>query len=339
MRLTKAVEMTMRTVSTEFTGVTAEDNGAVLDPAATSGDMRDRLKRIYPPPKSQWIALAFIAPAVILVAVFFLAPLVMAFWMSLHNWPLMGEPKFIGVANYIRLASDRGFLNALLFTGKYTFLVTVAIFIIAFPLALFVDRKSRLTGFFRSSYFLPSVVGFATSCLLWVWLLSPDNGLFSIVLQRLGWVDKPVQFIASYNLAFFSIIVMVVWRMAGFTMLLLLTGIQAIPPDIQEVARIDGATGWQRFWRITFPLMKRTLALTMVMSTYSYKSLAQDSEPDRRVRTFWSVLFILLPIALVFNQNSMNSLQSVSIIAAFPISIILVLITVSFIKDAREHLS
>ncbi len=237
-----------------------------LEPNQTSADMRDRLKRIYPPQKSQWIALLFIAPALILVIVFFLIPLLMAVWMSLHNWPLMGEAKFIGLDNYIRLAKDRQFLNSLLFTGKYTFWVTIAIFAVAFPLALFVDRKSRLTGFFRTSYFLPSVVGFATSCLLWVWLLSPDNGLFSVALQRLGLVDKPVQFIANYNLAFFAIIVMVVWRMAGFTMLLLLTGIQAIPHEIQEAARIDGTTAWQRFRLVTLPLMKRTLALTMVMS-------------------------------------------------------------------------
>lgn len=240
--------------------------GADLDPNTTSAEIRDRLKRTYPPPKSQWVALLFIAPALLLVAVFFLTPLIMAIWMSLHNWPLMGTPEFIGLDNYLRLAKDRQFLNALIFTGKYTFWVTIAIFAVAFPLALFVDRKSRLTGFFRTSYFLPSVVGFATSCLLWVWLLSPDNGLFSVALQRLGIVDKPVQFIANYDLAFFSIIVMVVWRMAGFTMLLLLTGIQAIPNEIQEAARIDGTSAWQRFRLVTLPLMKRTLALTMVMS-------------------------------------------------------------------------
>ncbi len=239
---------------------------ASLDPTTTSADIRDRLKRKYPPPKSQWIALAFIAPALVLVIVFFIIPLVMAIWMSLHNWPLMGEPRYIGLGNYSRLMSDKAFLNALIFTGKYTVVATIAIFALAFPLALFVDRKSRFTGFFRSSYFLPSVVGFATSCLLWVWLLSPENGLFSVALQRLGWVDKPVQFIANYHLAFLSIIIMVVWRMAGFTMLLLLTGIQSIPGDIHEAARIDGATAWQRFRLVTLPLMKRTLALTMVMS-------------------------------------------------------------------------
>ena len=79
-------------------------------------------------------------------------------------------------------------------------------------------------------------------------------------------------------------------------------------------------------------------SITMVVAAYSYKKLPIDAEPDKKVRTFWSILFILFPIALIFAENSMYSLQSVSIIAAFPIGIVIVLITVSFIKDAKEYL-
>ena len=234
--------------------------------ASTSADIRGRLKRLYPPPKSQWVALLFIAPALAFVLFFFVVPLVMSAWMSLHNWPLMGEIKYIGLTNYRRLFSDTQFMNSLIFTFKYTFWVTLAIFAIAFPLALFVERPRPGVGFFRVSFFLPAVVGFATSCLLWVWLLSPESGLFSVALQRLGLVDKPINFIGSYNLAFISIIVMVVWRMSGFTMLLLLTGLQAIPQEINEATRIDGASWLQRIRLVTLPLMRRTLALTLVMS-------------------------------------------------------------------------
>lgn len=231
-----------------------------------SADMRDRLKRTYPPPKSQWAALVFIAPAILLVLFFFAVPMAMSAWMSLHDWPLMGEVRFTGLANYKRLLGDRQFLNAIIFTFKYTFWVTIAIFAVAFPLALFVERPRPGVGIFRISFFLPAVVGFATSCLLWVWLLSPESGLFSVLLQRLGVVDKPINFIGTYHFAFASIIVMVVWRMAGFTMLLLQTGLQAIPLEVNEASRIDGATWLQRFRLITIPLMRRTLALTLIMS-------------------------------------------------------------------------
>lgn len=237
-----------------------------LDPRTTSADLRKNLKKKFGGTKSQWTGLFFILPALVLVAVFFLIPLIMAGWMSLHNWPLLGKPSFIGLANYRQLLSDANFHRSLIFTGKYAFWVTVAIFCVAFPLALFVDASKRFVNIFRTSFFLPSIVGFATSCLLWVWLLNPDLGLFSVALQRLGLVSKPVQFIQNYDMAFISILIIVTWRAAGFTMLLLLTGIQGIPHDIQEAARIDGASGRQRFFLITLPLIRRTLLLSLILS-------------------------------------------------------------------------
>ena len=237
-----------------------------LDPRTTSADLRKKLKKKFGVTKSQWTGLFFIAPALLLVLVFFITPLIMAGWMSLHNWPLLGKPSFIGLANYRQLLTDTSFHRSLIFTGKYAFWVTAAIFCIAFPLALFVDASKRFVNIFRTSFFLPSIVGFATSCLLWVWLLNPDLGLFSVLLQRLGLASKPVQFIQNYNMAFISILIMVTWRAAGFTMLLLLTGIQGIPHDIQEAARIDGASGRQRFFLITLPLIRRTLLLSLILS-------------------------------------------------------------------------
>ena len=239
---------------------------ANLNPNATSADLRHALKIKLPPPKSQKKGWLFVLPALLLVAVFFLSPLIMAAWMSLHNWPLFGETKFVGLGNYFALMQDKPFIRALLFTGKYTFWVTITIFSVAFPLAVFVDSRKRFVNFFRTSYFLPSVVGFATACLLWVWLYNPDLGLFSVALQRLGFATRSVQFTQKYDAAFLSILVMVTWRASGFTMLLLLTGIQSIPQDIQEAAKIDGAGGWQRFRLVTLPLIRRTLLLSLIMS-------------------------------------------------------------------------
>jgi multiple sugar transport system permease protein len=90
--------------------------------------------------------------------------------------------------------------------------------------------------------------------------------LFSVALQRLGITSRPIQFIQNYDVAFLSILVIVTWRASGFTMLLLLTGIQSIPLDVQEAARIDGASCWQRFRLVTLPLIRRTLSLAMIMS-------------------------------------------------------------------------
>ncbi len=216
--------------------------------------------------RSHWVGLLYIAPAIILVTVFFVIPLGMTAWMSLHNWPLMGQHRFIGLDNYIAITKDVRFWNALKFTLYYTVIVTIAIFAVAFPLALFVEKPRPMTGVYRTAFFMPVVVGFASASLLWAWLLNVDSGLFSPAAQMLGLTEKKFNLIATFNPAFWSIIVMVVWKVAGFTMVILMTGLQSIPTELQEAAKIDGANAWQRFRAITLPLMRRTVALALILS-------------------------------------------------------------------------
>ncbi|OLP52952.1 sugar ABC transporter permease [Rhizobium rhizosphaerae] len=213
-----------------------------------------------------WRGLAYIAPAMLLVLVFFVLPVLLTVWMSLHNWPLMGAQKWIGLKNYTRLLSDARFLQALNFTAFYTLVVTIAIFAVAFPLALFVEKQRRFVGFYRTVIFLPVVVGLATASLLWAWLANVDSGFFSPLLRLLGLVDRSPNLLARFDTAFLTIIVMVVWKIAGFTMILLLTGLQAIPAELDEAARIDGARRFQRFRHLTLPLMRRTIALALIVS-------------------------------------------------------------------------
>lgn len=216
--------------------------------------------------RSHWVGLLYIAPAIVLVTVFFVIPLGMTAWMSLHNWPLMGQHRFIGLDNYIAITKDVRFWNALKFTLYYTVIVTIAIFAVAFPLALFVEKPRPMTSVYRTAFFMPVVVGFASASLLWAWLLNVDSGLFSPAAQMLGLTEKKFNLIATFNPAFWSIIVMVVWKVAGFTMVILMTGLQSIPTELQEAAKIDGANAWQRFRTITLPLMRRTVALALILS-------------------------------------------------------------------------
>jgi multiple sugar transport system permease protein len=216
--------------------------------------------------RKQRIGLLFVAPAVAFVAVFFVLPLIMTVWMSLHNWPLLGAPKFIGMKNYELMLHDTKFWNAMGFTIYYTVVVTIIIFLIAFPLALFVEKPRPLSGFYRTAFFMPGVVGFGAASLLWVWLLNADAGLFGPAIQQLGLSERPPNLLSTFDTTFWSIVVMVAWKTAGFTMIILLTGLQGIPADIQEAARMDGASSWQRFRRITLPMMRRTIALALILS-------------------------------------------------------------------------
>lgn len=216
--------------------------------------------------RRRWTGLVYVAPAMVLVAVFFLLPLGMTAWMSLNNWPLIGQHRFIGLANYTAIWGDIRFWNALKFTALYTVVVTVAIFLVAFPLALFVERPRAFNAFYRTAYFLPAVVGLASASLLWSWLLDVDAGLFSPAAADVGLTAGRFNLLATFTPAFWSIIAMVVWKAAGFTMVIIMTGLQSIPNDLYEAARLDGAGAFARFWRITVPLIRRTLALALILS-------------------------------------------------------------------------
>lgn len=213
-----------------------------------------------------WRGLLYIAPAIILVTVFFVLPLVFTIWMSLHRWPLMGAPRWIGLGNYTRMFSDGRFWSSLEFTAYYTGIVTIAIFAVAFPLAFFVDRPRRFVSVYRTIIFLPVVIGLASASLLWVWLANVDSGLFSPLFQMIGLTEGRRNLLATFDAAFLTILVMVVWKVAGFTMIILLTGLQGIPAELTEAARIDGARAWQRFRHLTLPLMRRTMALALILS-------------------------------------------------------------------------
>lgn len=210
--------------------------------------------------------LLLVAPALLLVAVFFLIPLGTTAWMSLHDWPLLGEPRFTGLANYAAAFEDVRFFRALRFTLWYTLWATVAIFALAFPLALLVDRPGRATAAYRTALFLPVVVGFASASLLWSWLINVDSGLLSPALLRLGLIDEPLNVLRNADHVLAAVLVMVVWKTVGFSMILLLTGIQSVPRELHEAAVIDGVSRWRRFTRITLPLIRRTVALALILS-------------------------------------------------------------------------
>lgn len=221
------------------------------------------------PEPEGWIGLLFMLPSIAFIIGLFIIPLIMTVWMSFHNWPLLGRAKFVGLANYIELLGDSQLWHSLGFTLLYTGLVTTAIMMIAFPLALLVDRPLRLAGVFRTIYFMPVVIGFGAASTLWMWLLNPDSGVFAQILVGSGLVDNAPRPLESFWPALATVILMVVWKTAGFTMVILLTGLQSIPGDVMEAAKIDGANAFTRFRRITLPLMRNSFMLALVLNITS----------------------------------------------------------------------
>ncbi|MDR3496899.1 MAG: sugar ABC transporter permease [Ancalomicrobiaceae bacterium] len=275
----------------------------------------------------------YIAPAILLVVVFFVVPLVMTAWMSLHNWPLIGRIRWIGFGNYIALWNDQRFWHALGFTVYYTVWATIGLLAVGLALALFVEKPRPGIGFYRTAYFLPVVVGFASASLLWAWLSNVDSGLFSPVAQWLGLTAAPYNLLADFDAAFWSVTIMVIWKVSGFYMIILMSGLQAIPTDFYEAARIDGANYRQRFLHITLPLIRRSLVLALILSVTGsmlafdqfYIILAGGPQNQTLTAVYWifnqsfvsfrlgygsALSMVLLAILLVLSLVQLQFLQS-----------------------------
>jgi multiple sugar transport system permease protein len=216
--------------------------------------------------RQAWTGLVFITPAIVLNIVFLLLPLGMTFWISFHDWPPLGARPFVGLANYRETLTDEVFVEAFLFTTKYTLFVTPAIFLVAMLLALLVDQELRAVGAFRTVYFIPVVIGFITAGLVWRWIFSSEIGLADYIAMSTGLSSEPIGWLSGGNKSLFSVILMIVWKTAGYSMVLLLAGMQSIPGDLYEAAGLDGAGGWQRIRYITLPLLRPTFALALIVS-------------------------------------------------------------------------
>jgi multiple sugar transport system permease protein len=213
------------------------------------------------------ISVLLTLPALAFVAVFFFIPLAVMMWMSLNEWPLLGDKRFLGVGNYVDLFGDADFLHALAVSSVFVLLAAPLTVLIGLGLALLVKARRRGVSVLRSVYFLPLVIGFAPAAYIWLWLLNPDVGLVNRILQDIGVSSTSIQWLVHTGTAIAAAVTLYVWKTVGFSMLLLMGGIQAIPPEIREAAAMDGAGRWRTLISITLPMMKRTIALVLVFST------------------------------------------------------------------------
>lgn len=207
-----------------------------------------------------------VLPAFLVTAIFFLGPLGFAVYISLTSWPLVGSYHFVGLSNYTALVHDSVFLHTLLFTLEYTAVVTPCVFVFGYALALLVRRRVVGISFFRTVYFLPTVIGLTTLSYMAVLELQPTSGVVGYVLSQLHIASSSTDWLASPTLAFLMIVILVVWSSSGLTMLILMAGMQAIPSELYEAASVDGASRWAREVRITVPLLRRSIALSLIIS-------------------------------------------------------------------------
>jgi multiple sugar transport system permease protein len=203
----------------------------------------------------------YATPTAAFVVVLFVLPLLLVLLMSTSRWPLLsGYRGWNFPDNYAKALDNRFFVDSVVFTLKYTALATVLLIGLGLGLALLVQESTRWKGLLRTAFLVPSALGLASASLLFYVLYSPYAGPFAPIMERLG-----VTFLGTPDAALWSTLFLIVWRYAGFYMLLMLVGLQAVPADVYEAARIDGASRWQIFRLVTLPLLRPTLALCTVL--------------------------------------------------------------------------
>jgi multiple sugar transport system permease protein len=203
----------------------------------------------------------YAAPTTIFVVLLFFIPLLLVLQMSGSNWPLLGGNQGWNFPeNFQKAVDNRFFTDSVLFTLKYTALATILLIALGLGLALLVQESTRWKALMRTAFLVPSALGLASASLLFYVLYSPYAGPFADLMKSLG-----ITFLGTPDGALWSTLFLIVWRYAGFYMLLMLVGLQAIPEDVYEAARIDGASRGQIFRGITLPLLRPTLALTTIL--------------------------------------------------------------------------
>ncbi|MBO0831056.1 MAG: sugar ABC transporter permease [Actinobacteria bacterium] len=210
--------------------------------------------------------LTLVAPALALVGVFTLIPLGFGVYISLTDWPLVGSYHFIGLANYQSLLHNTLFIQSIVFTLKYTAIVTLPILVVGYGLAVLVRSNRRGATLFRTLIFLPFIVGLTTESYMAVVELQPQSGTANFVLGKFGIVKDTTAWLVHTGLAVTAICVLVVWFAAGLTMMLLMAGMQSVPEELYESAKVDGASWWSAELRVTLPLLRRSIVLSLVIS-------------------------------------------------------------------------
>ncbi len=225
-------------------------------------DVRKTLFRM----RREWSAYLFLAPGVIVFSVFTVAALVFAVYLTFHEWNILQPQKpFIGLQNYRDMLHDehyrRSIINTLYFTGGSVPLTMLGGLVVA----LLLNQPIRFRGLFRTMYYLPVVTPFVVAAILWKWLYNSSYGLFDYYLLKAHLIDQPLLWLADKDLAMPSVILMSVWSGVGFSMVVYLAGLQSIPGELYEAAKVDGAGAFNRLRYITVPMLRPTTLFLLVV--------------------------------------------------------------------------
>ena len=227
----------------------------------------------YKPGNDNKTGYLLLTPALVFMAVFALTPILSSLFLGFFRWPVFAPPRWAGIKNFVRMfsfvtedgvtrPSDPKFWQAL--TNNAVFMLQIPVHMAwSLGLALLINRRTTLTYIYRSIFFLPVVSAMVAVAVIWRWIYQPSFGLLNSFLRFFG-VQGP-DWLGDIHWAKPSVMLMNLWKSGGYQMLIYLAALQGVPDSFYEAAAIEGANSWQRFWRITFPMISATNFFLLVM--------------------------------------------------------------------------
>lgn len=282
--------------------------------------------------RNRMIAYAFLLPNFLGFTIFTLIPVGFSFALCLMDWDTANPIKFVGIQNFITLFKDESFRIAFKNTVVYTLTVVPLTLVIALLLALALNYRSKVTNFFRSVFFFPYLSSLVAVAVAWNMLFQPEMGPINGILRSIG-IHNPPGWTVSLTWAMPAIILVGIWRSMGYYMVIYLAGFQGIPRQLYEAATVDGATGWQKFWKITLPMLTpTTFFVTIMLTINSFKvfdqiSVMTQGGPGRAT----SVL-----VYYIYDQAFLNFKMGYASAAALVLFLLVLTITIIQFKNEEK---
>jgi ABC-type sugar transport system permease subunit len=208
----------------------------------------------------------WVLPAVLVYFVFKLAPMIGGVYLALLQWDGIEPARFVGLQNFQRMLDDEIIGLALWNNVKYALGTVIGKMVLALFLALLLHQALRGRGFYRTALFMPVVMSFVVVGILWAWLYNAQFGLINSLLRGLGMEALILDWLGDTRVALWSLVMVDIWKWYGFHMVIFLAGLQTIPTELYEAARIDGATRWRQFLHITLPLLQPVMLVNVTLS-------------------------------------------------------------------------
>ena len=260
--------------------------------AVTTSQRSKGMRRVLREMRREWTAYLFLSPGLLLFAVFVVFGVSFSFYLSFHEWNIIEpEEPFVGLGNYRDLLEDRRVRGAVVNTLYYAGVSVPLTMVSGLLVALLLNNRIRFRGFFRTMYYLPAVTSAVAAAIVWKWIYNGDYGLLNYYLLKFNIVDEPILWLSNPNTAMPAVILVSVWQGVAFQMVVYLSGLQSIPQEYYDAAKVDGANGWQRLRHLTIPLLANTtfflfiIGMIGALQQFTNVFLLTNGGPLRRTTT------------------------------------------------------